>query len=396
MPHAEEKDGPVQIVKPSKGRAFAQAIGQGVVARDLLCPGPRAQNETWGWTLRRTPFCLRKVSGMVPMERVGVRSGSKAGMASRMTGHHDSGTGGLSHRLGSVRSPEWVGMTSVPSGPRASCRARMTATGPPHTQPMALREEWASTTMPGVTPRARRSAFSDATVAGVSVSETSFCTIGSLRSPPVAGVRTERRQPPRLQPSLTDSRHRSLFPPCPHFLSSRRDSMTSPIQSGEPFAEEQTQEIVAAFHRDGFVHIPGVLEADEMQALRDRTDELLDDPQLGEVEDLRLHDRRYVQMHADGDKKRPFILRNTIALDPIFRDMLLREPILGLAEAVVGPNCRFCGQNVLRNQTAWPSRGGTSTAPSTSPCRTTCPATTPGSRRRYCGSRCRWPSATST
>ena len=127
--------------------------------------------------------------------------------------------------------------------------------------------------------------------------------------------------------------------------------MTSPIQSGEPFAEEQTQEIVAAFHRDGFVHIPGVLEESEMQALRDRTDALLDDPQLGEVEDLRLHDRRYVQMHVDGDKKRPFILRNTIALDQMFRDMLLREPILGLAEAVVGPNCRFCGQNVLRNQT---------------------------------------------
>ena len=53
----------------------------------------------------------------------------------------------------------------------------MTATGPPQTHPMALREEWTNTTMPGVTPRARRSAFSDATVAGVSVSETSFCMV---------------------------------------------------------------------------------------------------------------------------------------------------------------------------------------------------------------------------
>ena len=126
--------------------------------------------------------------------------------------------------------------------------------------------------------------------------------------------------------------------------------MSSPIQSGEPFGEETTQEIIDRFHRDGFVHIPGVLEAGEMQALRDRTDALLDDPLLAEEEDLGLHDRRYVQMHGEGDRRRSFILRNTIALDGIFREMLLREPILSLAEAIVGPNCRFCGQNVLRNQ----------------------------------------------
>ena len=126
--------------------------------------------------------------------------------------------------------------------------------------------------------------------------------------------------------------------------------MTTPIQSGEPLSEEKTREIVAAFRRDGFAHVPGVLEEEEMRALRDRTDELLDDPRLAEVEDLELHDRRYVQM-TRGDDRKPFILRGTIALDPIFREMLPREPILSLAEAVVGPNCRFCGQNVLRNQT---------------------------------------------
>ena len=129
---------------------------------------------------------------------------------------------------------------------------------------------------------------------------------------------------------------------------SRGIPLSSPIQSGEPFGEETTQEIIDRFHRDGFVHIPGVLEAGEMQALRDRTDALLDDPLLAEEEDPGLHDRRYVQMHGEGD--RPFILRNTIALDGIFREMLIREPILSLAEAIVGPNCRFCGQNVLRNQ----------------------------------------------
>ena len=75
------------------------------------------------------------------MPRVGVRSGSKAGIVSRMTGHHASGTGGLRHQAGSDKSAEWVGMTSVPSRPSAISSAKMTATGPPETQPRAFNEE---------------------------------------------------------------------------------------------------------------------------------------------------------------------------------------------------------------------------------------------------------------
>ena len=43
------------------------------------------------------------------------------------------------------------------------------------------------------------------------------------------------------------------------------------------------------------------------------------------------------------------MLRNTIELDQVFLDMLVREPILSLAEAVVGKDSKFCGQNVIRN-----------------------------------------------
>jgi ectoine hydroxylase-related dioxygenase (phytanoyl-CoA dioxygenase family) len=126
---------------------------------------------------------------------------------------------------------------------------------------------------------------------------------------------------------------------------------TSPIRPGDPFDQEKNQQIVDAFRRDGYVHIPGVLAADEIAALLERTDELLDDPILASRENPDLSDRRYVQVraHSDSGEKLPFILRNTIELDPIFRDMLVREPILTLAEAIVGPDCKFCGQNVLRN-----------------------------------------------
>jgi ectoine hydroxylase-related dioxygenase (phytanoyl-CoA dioxygenase family) len=111
-----------------------------------------------------------------------------------------------------------------------------------------------------------------------------------------------------------------------------------------------TEQIADDFYRDGFVHIPNVLEADEIERLRRRTDELMDDPELQARVNPERHDTRYVQTHAAATGEQlPFILRNTIELDPVFSALLVREPILGLAEAIVGKDCRFCGQNVLRN-----------------------------------------------
>ena len=126
--------------------------------------------------------------------------------------------------------------------------------------------------------------------------------------------------------------------------------MSGPIRAGESFDKTETKEIIDTFHQEGFVYIPGVLEPEEISALKDRTDELLDDPVLAKRENLDLSDRHYVQTKKDKTGEAlPFILRNTIELDSIFRDMLVREPILGLAEAIVGQDCKFCGQNVLRN-----------------------------------------------
>jgi hypothetical protein len=73
---------------------------------------------------------------------------------------------------------------------------------------------------------------------------------------------------------------------------------------------------------------------------------------LKESTNPNLADVRYVQLgkHQETGEDLPFILRNTIELDQMFRDMLLREPIFSLAEAIVGTGCKFCGQNVLRNK----------------------------------------------
>ena len=108
------------------------------------------------------------------------------------------------------------------------------------------------------------------------------------------------------------------------------------IFPGERLADDVMDETLEKFHRDGFALIPGVLTRDEIAALREVTDRCFDDPVLAGTD--------YVSGQGDG-----FVLRNTLELDAVFVDMLIREPILSLAEAVVGEDCKFCGQNVIRN-----------------------------------------------
>ena len=125
----------------------------------------------------------------------------------------------------------------------------------------------------------------------------------------------------------------------------------SPILAGEPFSPQKNREIAERFLRDGYAYVPGVLTPEEVSALRDKTDELLDDPELQALNNPNLGDTRYVQttdQKATGEEL-PFILRNSIELDRVFRDMLVREPIFSLAEAVVGEDSKFCGQNSIRN-----------------------------------------------
>ena len=125
----------------------------------------------------------------------------------------------------------------------------------------------------------------------------------------------------------------------------------SVILTSKPFSKVKTQKIVNKFFHDGFVHIPNILTSGEIKALIDKTDELMDDPDIQTKFNPELGDPRYVQLykHNITGKKLPLILRNCIELDEIYRDMLLREPIFSLAEAVVGKNSKFCGANVLRN-----------------------------------------------
>jgi hypothetical protein len=163
------------------------------------------------------------------------------------------------------------------------------------------------------------------------------------------------------------------------------------ILEGERFGEAETAHYVSTFRANGYVNIPGVLSAPEVAALKNLTDGFFENEDLASRTNPDTADPKYIQMKADVDgTQQPFILRNTIELDVMFRDLLVREPILGLAEAIVGEGCMFCGQNVLRNQPGvaiddWHVDGEVHF-----PAQMMCRDITPIRRRLRCGLRFRW------
>ena len=114
---------------------------------------------------------------------------------------------------------------------------------------------------------------------------------------------------------------------------------STPIKQGQPFSKERTEQIISEFQRDGFVHIPGVLEMDEVTALREKADHYFADPAAKEGGYI-LEIPNVVQM-----------LRHTIELDRIYCDALVREPIISLMESIFGPDPQQCGANVLYTDT---------------------------------------------
>jgi ectoine hydroxylase-related dioxygenase (phytanoyl-CoA dioxygenase family) len=101
--------------------------------------------------------------------------------------------------------------------------------------------------------------------------------------------------------------------------------MTSTAGLTAPLSAAETKDILDRFYRDGCVVVPGVFSAEECVALRELTDDIA--------------------------KSNPsFIIRNPEEQSIAFAGLFIREPILSLVQAILGPEARFCGQNVIRNQ----------------------------------------------
>jgi ectoine hydroxylase-related dioxygenase (phytanoyl-CoA dioxygenase family) len=111
------------------------------------------------------------------------------------------------------------------------------------------------------------------------------------------------------------------------------DTGAGPDGLHTPFNEAKTKEILDVFHRDGVALIPGVFSRQECQALRDAVD------------------RCYSLDRYKDNLYAPTISVRMFETDNLFRDALVREPIISLAEKILGAQCHLMAQNCVRNGT---------------------------------------------
>jgi ectoine hydroxylase-related dioxygenase (phytanoyl-CoA dioxygenase family) len=101
--------------------------------------------------------------------------------------------------------------------------------------------------------------------------------------------------------------------------------------SSSPSASQLT-EIYAQFHQDGFAIIPGIF-ADKVNSLRRKIDLLFAN------EALTASNHRYDDI----------VMVRLFELDSEFQDILVMEPIISIAEHLLGEQCHLIAQNVVRN-----------------------------------------------
>ena len=107
-----------------------------------------------------------------------------------------------------------------------------------------------------------------------------------------------------------------------------------PIHAGERFTEAETKRITEALSRDGHCFLgTSILEQDEVAALRDAMERMVDDPAM--------------QEDQPGNHRKARSLMRMFEYDRSFRDLIVREPFASLAEAVLGDQCHVMGQNAL-------------------------------------------------
>lgn len=105
------------------------------------------------------------------------------------------------------------------------------------------------------------------------------------------------------------------------------------VGDAAPFSAERSVEIQSAFNRDGYYVIRGVLQPAEVAALRTAVDHVFNN--RASADEHRLY----------GD----YVAVRLFETDPVFEQVLTREPIISLMEDILGSDCHLVAQNIVRN-----------------------------------------------
>ena len=103
--------------------------------------------------------------------------------------------------------------------------------------------------------------------------------------------------------------------------------------AGQALTTAAVEAVVEEFNREGWIHLPDVLDPEEVSALRAGIKRLSEDPTAAQTH------------NADSET----VYLRLFERERIFRDMLVREPMIGLAEALIGPNCHLIADGAVFN-----------------------------------------------
>ncbi len=109
-----------------------------------------------------------------------------------------------------------------------------------------------------------------------------------------------------------------------------------------PFTEEEITPILEDFYKNGATIIRNVLSREECEQICSRVDQVFAEPYFAEM--------RNVKVARPNDGKDPIVVHRLFECDRMFRDLLVREPIISIAETVLGPECHCMAQGCILNR----------------------------------------------
>lgn len=110
----------------------------------------------------------------------------------------------------------------------------------------------------------------------------------------------------------------------------------------KPFTEEELTPILEDFYQNGATIIRNVLSREECEQICARVDQIFAEPYFTEM--------RNVKVKPQHHGKVPIVVHRLFECDTMFRDLLVREPIISIAEKVLGPECHCMAQGCILNR----------------------------------------------
>ena len=111
--------------------------------------------------------------------------------------------------------------------------------------------------------------------------------------------------------------------------------------SAEPLPPDTLNAILADFYQNGATIIRNVLSREECERIVARVDEIFSEPYFLQMRNVK---------GSRQDGKAPIVVHRLFECDLMFRDLLVREPIISIAETVLGEHCHCIAQGCILNR----------------------------------------------